>query len=246
MATSPENATIVATFPTGDDGDDENTGFSSVGRIATPGPAAETAKMVSFAGLLAMPNFAGTLDSIAMRGISSWLERMYDSRDPGPATRIAVRQARQKVDIAVVSMTDDFDEIAIRLVQVCRDHAGASRRSSYLFRAVDDGGTPVGAMRHTPRRTRTLRGKALASRATSKVERSIVESATEIRSSYEHFALASMLELQKTQERTIARLEAQNRELRRENSALQIRIQRHRGSRDAVRPVEPRPEKSGG
>lgn len=174
-------------------------------------------------GLLARLRVDASFASKVMNSLSSWLERMHDARDPGPATSVAVRAGRQKVDLAVVALTDDFDEIAARLAQVCRDHAVRSGRSSYLFRALDDGWTPIGAIGHTPRRQRVVRGKG-AVRKGPPIPVGTSARPLEASRPFERLALDSMLEAQRVQDRLIARLQDENRKLRTENDSLRVRV----------------------
>jgi hypothetical protein len=158
-----------------------------------------------------------------MKDIAYWLRRVRADRDPGPATCIATRAAGQVSDFITLPICGELDTFAERLDHVCRDHAGDVAKRSYLFTARDESGAKVGVMRYTVRRAQRA-AAAPRTRLTMLVEESLSQ-ATHLSREFGGLGLDAILTAWKAQDRVMARLQAENQELRKEVDDLRAMLQ---------------------
>jgi len=148
--------------------------------------------------------------------IASWLRRMSEHHNPGPATCVATRVAGQVKEIIVLPIGDDIDKFAERLVQLCRDYAGDATKRSYVFTARDESGAKIGVKSYTLR-------QASRTRLTMLVEESVSQ-AKKASQQFGGLGVEAVMNACKAQERTITRLQAENLALRREVDGLRARL----------------------
>jgi hypothetical protein len=149
---------------------------------------------------------------------------MRDHRHPGPAISVATRAAGQVNDIITLPIGDEIDAFAERLALLCRDHAGDNvAKRSYTFTARDGSDAKVGVMRYTVRRAQAGRA-APRTRLTMVIEDSVSQ-ATHLSREFGALGRDAVLEAWTTQDRIMARLQAENRELRKEIDDLRMKQQ---------------------
>jgi hypothetical protein len=152
-----------------------------------------------------------------MNEIASWVRRMRDHRNPGPATCVATRVAGQMRDFITLPIVDDIDSFAQRLAQLCRDHAGEVTKRSYMFTARDESGAKVGVMSQTFRWAQPTNA-----RLTMLVQKS-VDQAANVARDFKGLGIEAVLNVCKAQDRTIARIQAENQRLRKELDDVRLK-----------------------
>jgi hypothetical protein len=151
-----------------------------------------------------------------MEEVAAWLGRMRAHVSPGPATSVATSVAGQVREFIALPIGEDLDAFAMRLIQLCRDYAGDAPKRSYVFKARDDSGKKVGVMRYT------MRQPVPETRLTTLVEETVSQ-ASSVSRQFRELGVEAVLNTCKTQERILARLQAENLKLRRELDELRAR-----------------------
>jgi hypothetical protein len=141
---------------------------------------------------------------------------MKEHHNPGPVACVGTRVAGQVKDVISLPITDETDKFAERLVQLCRDYAVDAPKRSYVFTARDESGAKVGVMRYTLR-------QAPRTRLTILVEETVSQ-AKKVSQQFGGLGVESLMNACKAQERTIARLQAENQTLRKEVDRLRARL----------------------
>jgi hypothetical protein len=141
---------------------------------------------------------------------------MCEQRHPGPATTVATRVAGQVKDVITLPIGDDIEKFAERLVQLCRDYAGDAAKRSYVFTARDESGARVGVKSYTLRQAPRTRLTMLMDETVSQAKK--------VSQQFGGLGIEAVMNACKVQERTIVRLQTENRALRREVDELRAQL----------------------
>jgi len=154
--------------------------------------------------------------------IAEWLRRMREHRSPGPATTVATRAIGQSKDFIVLPIGDDLDVFAERLALLCHDHAWEGARRSYTFTARDGAEARVGVMHYTVQRAQVR--KFAPPTQLAKIIEDSVRHASRLSCELGTLGRDAVREAWAAQDRMMTRLQAENRDLRKEIEGLRLRL----------------------
>ncbi len=149
--------------------------------------------------------------------IEEWLERMRKAENPGPVTRItAARNQREVGWVFDIGPSTNLGELAERIDNACRD-AGFS--GVYELRALDAEGRFIAPFAHKVQLAEILPAGGGPMALLPSVEETVSVSLRQNRA-FAALGLDSIMKAQRTTERLMDRVEAENAKLRKENVSL--------------------------